>query len=255
MTAVDAVIAGILQGITEFFPISSSGHLVLLNHIFGFAEPQMAFDIQLHLGTLLAIAVFFRRDIASLFTSRRGLLLAIAVGTIPALIAGVAFKKYLESFFAGGRATGYGFIITALWLLAGQFYGDRFGVKRPPAGGGVDTRKAIIIGLAQAVALVPGISRSGATISTGLMCGADREASFRFSFLLAIPVILAASAFEAFTSRNGMAFTAVSVSGILAAFAAGLITLKILSGIVKTGRLYYFGAYCLIAGIIALVIL
>ena len=187
-----AIIFGIVQGITEFFPISSSGHLVILQALMGLKEPQLAFDIFLHLGTLLSILIFFRKDILRLFGEDKRLFLLLVIASIPTFIIGFLFKDTVERFFAMPKVVGSMLGLTGAWLVLASLYTKRQPVKKGPG-----ILNSILIGIAQGVAIMPGISRSGATIATGILTGLDRELSFKFSFLLAIPAILGASILKA----------------------------------------------------------
>jgi len=246
MTIYQAVILGIVQGVTEFFPISSSGHLVIAQGLFGFKGPQLAFDILLHLGTLVAIVIFFWKDILGLFGKDRRLLYLLVLSSIPTFIIGLCFKDVVENFFGMPRIAGYMLVVTGLWLGSAAVYSAK---KKAPRGLGA--ANSIMIGIAQGIAVMPGISRSGATIATGILAGLDRELSFKFSFLLAIPAILGASAVKAHKIGAGLAAkdAVLFLAGAAAAMAAGLFTLKVLENLIKGNRLYLFSIYCVLAGL------
>ncbi|MDD5495747.1 MAG: undecaprenyl-diphosphate phosphatase [Candidatus Omnitrophica bacterium] len=248
MTIAQAVISGIVQGATEFFPISSSGHLVILHAIFGIKEPQMAFDIFLHFGTLLAVLIFFRNDILKLFTSGKRTLLFIVVGSIPTFALGMLFKDVVESFFAKPGIVGFMLLLTGFWLLAAGLYTiylKRSGLKRPQ-----NIWNSLVIGLAQGISIMPGISRSGATIATGMLLGLDKETAFRFSFLLSIPAIFGATALKA--SRIGSILAGNDalyfIIGGVTALGVGLVCIKALLELIRRDLFFIFGIYCFLAG-------
>jgi undecaprenyl-diphosphatase len=203
LTWLQVVVLAIVQGLTEFLPISSSGHLVLVPAAAGWADQGLAFDVAVHFGSLLAVCLFFRHDIAALlrgtgqvFTQdyqspEARIALALAIGTVPAAIAGLALAGWIEANLRSpavivGTLSGYAIIM----VLA-----DRFG-RRDRIVADVTLRDALVIGCAQALALIPGTSRSGVTISAGRLLGFDRREAARFSFLLSVPVILLATVYE-----------------------------------------------------------
>lgn len=197
MDWLESIVLGIVQGLTEFLPVSSSGHLVVTPALFGWDDPSLTFDLILHLGTLVAVVLAFRRDLAQLaagllgrgedpVAARRtvGLLL---IGTVPAGIVGVAFGGFFEERFADPVAAAASLYVTAAILLGAEWI-----IRRGEGTTPVDARRAGVIGIAQAFAIFPGVSRSGSTIAAGLVQGVSREAATRFSFLLSIPAIVGA---------------------------------------------------------------
>ncbi len=258
MPLLTVALLALIQGITEFLPVSSSGHLVIAQHFLSWNRDNVLLDATLHLGTAAAIAWVFRNDILSLLAGlfsrnaamkraalRMTALLVLA--TIPAAVAGVAFKDFFERMFLNPRAAGALFLVTAAFLFASALR------KRPS--GPLDAPKAAMIGLAQALAILPGVSRSGTTISTALLVGAERKEAGRFSFLLGLPVILGA----AFLELRGMPAASLSLELLLAAFAislaVGIVALKLLLGFVDRGKLHYFGYYLVALGLFCLVFL
>jgi len=268
-TALKAVILGIVQGLTEFLPVSSSGHLVLGQRLFGFTSPELFFDIVLHLGTLLAVLIVFRADVRTLtfeiiraprtvtgpggirnaYRNRANfrLLILILIGSIPTALVGVVFKLYFESFFASSLVVGLALLITGAVLFATRLVRERgrglieFGLAQ-----------ALAIGLVQGLAVTPGISRSGLTICTGLFLGLDRTLAARYSFLLSVPAILGALLIEAGGSGGG-AFNSLDLGlGFLTALFSGWAALVILLKMVKGGRLHYFSYYCWLAAVFSL---
>jgi undecaprenyl-diphosphatase len=247
MGLAEAVLSGVVQGVTEFFPISSSGHLVLLHSLFGIREPQVAFDVTLHIGTLTAVCIFFRKDMIALFGRDRRLLGLLIAASLPTFMIGLVFRDAFESFFGRPRVVGYMLILTGLWLSAASGYAY---IKRyvPPKKPGI--LNSLLVGVAQGISIMPGISRSGSTIATGMLAGLSREEAFRFSFLLSVPAVLAAGVFKmngiaaGFSGRESLSFLAGGVTALL----VGLAAIKIFENALKKNLLYPFGIYCLIAG-------
>ncbi len=252
MNITQALILGIVQGITEFFPISSSGHLVLLQSLFGLKEPQIAFDIFLHFGTLVAIVIFFCRDILRLFTSDKRLLYFLVIASVPTAIIGFLFKDVVEKFFGMPKVVGYMLLITGLWLSLASLYIKRIGTKKD-----LGVANSLIIGVAQGIAVMPGISRSGATIATGIMTGLDKELSFRFSFLLAIPALLGATALKINNIKSGILGneSAYFLIGAITSMIMGLITINVLLKLVRKNQLYLFGIYCILIGFLTILLI
>ncbi|MBN1918572.1 MAG: undecaprenyl-diphosphate phosphatase [Verrucomicrobia bacterium] len=251
-TLLKAVLLGIIQGLTEFLPVSSSGHLVIFQDLFGFNEHSLMLDVFLHAGTLMPVFIVFRRDIAALFTTRRPWIWLIAAGTVPIVVVGALFYEPLTRAFASSRLVGALLLFNGAILLAGSRLG-RTGATRSAG-----WLHAGAVGLAQAVAILPGISRSGSTISTGLATGLDREDAARFSFLLAIPAILLALAHDLWKAFNGAEPIGSGVwgpiaAGTVAAAIVGYGALRLLLAVVRRRKLAPFGWYCLAVGAAVLV--
>ncbi len=271
MEIYQAVVLGILQGLAEFLPVSSSGHLVLFQNFFGITEPALAFDISLHMGTLAAVFVIFFNDIKAMVISivrlfmnirheknlrsvieqDKDLMFAamIIAGSVPTAVIGLVIQKYSNVFFSSVPLVGFMLIVTGSFLWSTKKFKDNnTGTKE------IRLKQGLFIGLCQGIAVIPGISRSGSTITAGLFAGIDRETAARFSFLLSIPAILGA---ELLSLKDfigtGISFDPATFYGTLTSFIVGLAALKILLKIVKTGRLYYFAPYCWLAGLIAIV--
>jgi undecaprenyl-diphosphatase len=269
---IEAVILGIVQGLTEFLPVSSSGHLVLGQFLAGLQEPELLFNISVHGGTLLAVLAVFHRDLLGLLgalgrvpaamrlegglstlvmdRSEARLLLMIAVGSVPTAIMGLLFARVAEELFGTIRLVGFALLITGLFLWFTRRLGTEGRLLNE-----MRWRDALIIGIAQGIAIIPGISRSGATIATALYLGIDRELSGRFSFLLSIPAIVGALVL----SLNGNLFSSnlpvgVILAGSLSAALVGYSALRILLRIVKRGQLHNFAPYCWLVGAGALVL-
>jgi undecaprenyl-diphosphatase len=261
MTVLQAIFLGVVQGLTEFLPVSSSGHLVFFQSVFGLAEPQLAFDVMLHLGTLLAVVVYFRTDISRVLLGtwawvrgrREGeveakLLLWIVVASVPTGLMGVLLKDWVESLFSMPKTVGLMLLVTGLvlWLT-------RIVKRNEKTTGQMGVWDALVIGIAQGVAIIPGISRSGSTISTGLFCGLNRELAGKFSFLLSIPAILGAT-FLKFREIDTGAEFGVTLIGMTVAFVIGLLSLKLLMKIIRAGKLSGFAYYCWAMGILMILL-
>lgn len=245
MTFLHSILLGAVQGLTEFLPVSSSGHLVIFQHILGVQESPLTFDVMLHMGTLLAVFVAFWDDIVSIlkrpFTR---LTYLIIVGCIPAALAGYLVAPLVEKAFESLLVVGLGLIFTGFALRFAEKWADNgIGFKDIPE---TTYKDAIFIGLLQAVAIVPGISRSGSTIAAGLLAGMERELAARFSFLLSIPVIIGAGIFELsdVTTNSLGANLWPYLVGTLVAALFGYLAIKIVLRLVSHGRLSVFSYYC-----------
>ncbi|MFH1996420.1 MAG: undecaprenyl-diphosphate phosphatase [Candidatus Omnitrophota bacterium] len=258
MTPAHAVIAGIIQGITEFFPISSSGHLVVLHRLFGVREPLVAFDIVLHGGTLMSVLIFFRGDLLQILTAERKKGIFVILGSIPVAVVGYFFKDAIEGLFAASKAVGAMLIVTGAWLAAAELsVRSRCRGDKGSRGEPLTWWRALCVGAAQCVAVIPGISRSGSTIGAGLIAGLKKREAFSFSFLLSVPAIFGAIVLKmrGIESRFSGGESAVYALGGFAAMIVGLVSLKILSGVIEKNKLYLFAIYCVLAGTTVLVLL
>jgi undecaprenyl-diphosphatase len=245
MSYSESIISGIIQGITEFLPVSSSGHLVILHHYFGYQEPQILFDVLLHLGTLFAVFVYFWRDIINMISKDRRLLLLIIVGSVPTAVIGFIFKDIFESLFSNIRAVGLMLFVTAGFLFLGEWAANR---KKEVSGESLGWIKALLIGIIQGIAIIPGISRSGSTVSGGLLLGLGKKEAVKFSFLLGMPAILGASALEIVDAGKNLAVTPQMLAGALTAFVIGLPAIFLLIKAVTNSKLKIFAIYCVLAG-------
>lgn len=245
------IILGLLQGLTEFLPISSSGHLVVVPAVLGWDEPSLTFDVLLHLGTLAAVVIYFRHDLMGIVlgimgrgtdvAAARRMALYLVVGTLPAAVLGLVLGDFFERLFESPYTTCAELVATALLLLALERAGER-AARRP-----LDTGMATGIGVAQAVAIFPGISRSGATIGAGLVMGLSREEATRFSFLLSIPAIAGAGVVSlADVAGGGLDVTAGVVAGVIASGVAGYVSIGALLRFVRTHSLTVFAVYLLV---------
>lgn len=264
------IILGIVQGLTELFPVSSSAHLVILqSFVPDFHQPGVAFDAILHLGTLFAVAFYFRADIWNMLKALlpqqspltgvsgdtdiitlRKLVLFLIIGTIPAAFLGFLFKDYIHSIFESARAAAFFLIITGFLL----FFSDKVTDARREVKD-MKFTDSILIGLAQAVALLPGISRSGATITAGIFLKFNRPAAARFSFLLSLPAVCGAVILESgYFKQIPSAEIWLYFVGFICAALTGFISLKLFFLVIREARLKFFAYYCWIFGIFTLLV-
>lgn len=259
MQLIQAIILGLVQGLTEFIPISSSGHLILAGHLLDFEYSGLAFDLALNIGTLAALFAFFWRDFWELFRDlfRKGpktkLAYLIVLGTIPAVILGVLLQDLAETVFRSDTLVAINFmVIGVVMLLADRYYKGKKSI------GDMDAPNALGIGVAQSLALVPGVSRSGITISTGILAGFDRVSATRFSFLLSGPIILGATLKVLLSGDNLqqlLATPSIMLAGILAAFVSGFWAIGFMLKYLSKHSLAIFAYYRLVAGALVLVVL
>lgn len=261
MDWLQAIILGLIQGLTEYLPVSSSGHLAIGSYLFGInGEDNLAFTIVVHVATVLSTFVILWSEIDWIF---RGLFkfkmndetkyfLNIVVSMIPIGIVGVFFKDTVEEIFGSGLLiVGCMLLLTALLLTFSYF-------AKPRVKENISWKDALIIGLAQACAVMPGLSRSGSTIATGLMLGNKKEKMAQFSFLMVIPPILGEALLDVIKMAKGHnpfgdVSTIALVVGFVAAFVSGCMACKWMINIVKKGKLIYFGIYCAIAGAVTII--
>jgi len=251
LSLVGVLLLAIIQGVTEWLPISSSGHLVIVQSQLGLNVPVL-FDVMLHVGTLAVILIAFRKDIVKILKAVARLDLSsdegkfavfILVGNVPTAFIGLAFRGMFKSFFSDLSVVGTAFIFTGILLFASAFRRK----KRQ-----LDYVGSLLLGTAQGFALIPGISRSGTTIAVGLLLGLEREVAFKYSFLLSIPAIIGAMAEESFALESFGVDIPLMFLGILFTVLVGYASLKVLSKIVEKGKLHFFAPYCLILGLAVL---
>ncbi len=272
MNLTEAIVLGVVQGVTEFLPVSSSGHLVLFQHLLDIKEPMLAFDISVHVGTLFAVVIYFFKDIAGIIKSlwrlvsvlpdtkaAAGLLatdrdvrmaLLIVAGSVPTAFLGLIFKDMAEMLFSSVTIVGVTLLITGLILWCTKWTGENgYGVRQ------FSVKGSLAVGIVQGLAIIPGISRSGSTIAAGLFLGLNRETAARFSFLLSIPAIAGAGLLGAkdLIGQGSLPFMVIA-AGTLASCVVGYASLKLLVWMVRQGRLHFFAPYCAATGILALVI-
>jgi undecaprenyl-diphosphatase len=259
MDIIQAIVLGLLQGATEFIPVSSSGHLVLVPWLLGWESPGLVFDTVVHWGTLVAVLAYFWRDwVAVIGAWVRGLvrwdwrdplarlMWLLILGSVPAAVLGFLLEDFFESLFGKPVWVAFFLLVTAALLALSEFM-----TARSRDTGDLNWLDALLIGLAQASAIAPGISRSGATMAAGLFRGLDRPAAARFSFLLATPIIFGAGLLQ-LTDLVGAADAAAQIptlaAGFLAAAMAGYVCIWALLRYLQRGRLYPFAIYCAVAG-------
>jgi len=250
MNLIQAIFLGLIQGLTEWFPVSSSGHLALFQNLFNLDVPIL-FDVLLHLGTLLVVLLVFYKDILRILkavvswdTKSEYFKLAvfIIIGSLGTGIIGYFFRELFIGFFNNLKIIGIAFLFTGFLL----FFSDRKGNKK------INYKNSFLIGLMQGIALIPGVSRSGATISTGMILGIERKKVARFSFLLMVPAVIGGLVFE---SGNIVNINLVNAFvGVLVSVLIGYVTLRFLLRIIQKGKFRYFSYYCFIIGIITLIL-
>jgi undecaprenyl-diphosphatase len=271
MSILQALILGLVQGATEFIPVSSSGHLVLVPWLLNWPSPSLAFDTMVHWGTLVAVLVYFRRPWRALVTAwLRGLVRwdwhdpmarlgwLLVIGTIPAAVIGFFLEDWFESLFSQPVWVSFFLLVTAGVLILGEWLGSR----SIEAGGArhIDSLNwphALVIGLGQAAAIAPGISRSGMTMSLGLSGGLHRSVAATFSFLLSAPIILGAGVLQLarlVSEPGAIAQIPVLATGFVAAAVMGYVAIWSLLRYLKRGRLYIFAIYCVCFGIFGLAV-
>lgn len=233
---------GILQGLTEFLPVSSSGHLVLVQSLIpSFSQPGVLFDVTLHFGTMFAILIFFSKRLIPLI---KKYFFPLIIGTIPAVLIGFFFKTKIEGLFSSVKAIGVGLIISGILNYLTH--------KAKEKGIIVNLKNSLLIGIAQAVAIVPGISRSGATIFAGTNLGIKTEEAAEFSFLLSIPAILGANFLEIIGNYKQSINIGIYSIGFIFALVAGLASIYLVLKLLKERNFKYFAFYCIFIGLVTL---
>jgi undecaprenyl-diphosphatase len=258
MDILQSIILGLIQGTTEWLPISSTGHLRVAEHFFGLTVPLL-FDVILHVGTLLVTLIYFRGAIKNVLSalwhrnlrSEDGkLILPIIVGTIPTAVIAVLIGNDLDTYFSTLLLLGAGFIAGGFVLFT-----SKFGVERKSA---ISMSEAFLIGLMQGISIIPSISRSGLTIAVALLLGIKREVAFKFSFLLSIPAVVGALGFELYQQQG--AFSLAGISGIdvaaalIVTVAVSFLALKLLWKTLAAKKFYLFSIYCLILGAVLVIL-
>jgi len=240
-----SIFLGILQGLTEFFPVSSSGHLVIAQGLIpNFTQEGVLFDVFLHAGTVLAVLYYFRKTILKITPKYLSFLL---IGTIPAGLAGLFFSTPIEILFGKLSFVGFALIFTAIL----NFLTDRLNVKKQK----MSIKNSLLVGLAQAIAIIPGISRSGSTIFAGTGLGLKREKAAEFSFLLSVPAIIGANILQFFKyGPDGMGNMGIYMAGFLAAFFSGILAINLVLRFLLSSRFKIFAVYCLIIGVSVLLL-
>lgn len=258
MDIIEAIVLGVIQGLTEFLPVSSSGHLELAKAILGdtsVPEESLTFTVVLHFATALSTLVIFRKEVAEIlkglfqfkWNDQTKFSIKIIISMIPAVIVGLLFEEQLEAFFGGKiLLVGIMLLVTAVLLLLAD--------KAKNTNKEVSFSNSVIIGISQAIAMLPGISRSGATISTSVLLGIDRTKAARFSFLMVVPLIFGKIGKDVLSGDlNFQSSEMLPISaGFIAAFLAGILACKWMIALVKKSKLSYFSLYCAIVGFIAI---
>jgi undecaprenyl-diphosphatase len=250
---------GIIQGLTEFLPVSSSGHLVLFQNLLGMKEPQIFLDVMLHVGTLLSLLVFLRKEIFSLIMGllhflkspktfhqdpRIKMLFALAVASVPTAVIGYLLSDYFESLFASLRTVGFALMVTGIFLFLTKYAREK---RRNFLG------HPFIIGILQGAAIIPGFSRSGLTIGGAMFLGWKREEAARFSFLLSLPAILGAALFQHGKIGSTSQPWTIIITGVAISAIFGYLALALLVSIINRGNFYKFSFYCFLIGSTAII--
>lgn len=247
-TLIEVFVLAVIQGLTEWLPVSSSGHLVIVQEILGLNLP-LIFDVMLHAGTLIVILTVFRKDVAKILkvlvkrdfkAEEAKIALLILVGSVPIAILGFIFYDIIESFFSNLIAVGLALIITGCVLF---FSEKKLGNRK------IGILDSLLIGLAQGVALIPGISRSGVTVSVGLLRKVDKSIAFKYSFLLSVPAVLGATVLESIDLVIENVDIAYLVVGVIISMIVGYASLMLLKNIVMNQKIHLFAYYCWTVGI------
>jgi undecaprenyl-diphosphatase len=253
MSYLDAIVLGVLQGLTEFLPVSSSGHLVLMQAVMNVSDPGVSFEVLVHLGTLLSVIVYFRHKLILLVKSlfqrnlreERLLIAYLAIATVPAGLAGVLLEDFFEQAFSDPSLTSVMLLVTGVFLLLSRFF--KSGMRAVGPG------SSIIMGVGQALAILPGVSRSGTTIVAGMVSGVKPSTAAEFSFLLAIPaiggaVILKSRELLSLSGSIGLSY----LVGAACAFLTGMLAVGVVLTVIRRGRFEYFAYYCFAVGAVGL---
>ncbi len=261
MTHLKAMILGLIQGLTEFLPVSSSGHLVLAGELMNVDDPGAMFVIAVHVGTLLSVLIYFHRRLWQLFmglfhrpspslNEEQRMILHLAIATIPAVVLGLSFEDFFRDALENEKLAASMLCVTGILLLLPRWLNRTETTQDEP----VRPKQALIMGLGQALAILPGISRSGATIASGMLARVNPSRAAEFSFLMAVPVIAGGAVFEFKDLDEIPAEVLTSCAlGALTAFLAGLAAIHVVLDSIRRGRFQYFAFYCLTVGVCALI--
>ena len=265
MTELQALVLGLVQGLTEFLPVSSSGHLAVVKELFGVDVDNLSFEVVVHAATVLSTIVAFRKEIFDLLKGffkfhnnpQTQYLLKIGVSMIPIFVVGVFFKDAVIGIFGAGlTVVGIMLLVTAVLLVLGEYLSKRQAVRSATKELGY--KEAFIIGLAQSLAVLPGLSRSGTTIATGLMLGVDKKSVAQFSFLMVLVPILGEAFLELVSGELSMAASGISTTAVLigfvSAFVSGYIACRWMIRIVQKAKLRYFSIYCICVAVLCFVL-
>lgn len=258
MTLLEGIVLGIIQGITEFLPVSSSGHLVIASRLFDINDGNLFYSVMLHFSSLLAVLIYFRKDVIKLIISffellarinktkrketlnlHERIVLLIIAGTIPTVIIGLLFKDFFETLYNNINSVGIALLFTGFILIISEK------ISKPKYSLiDIPFYKTVFIGIFQGIAIIPGVSRSGSTIVGSLFMGLEKEDAARFSFLLSIPAIIGATLIELLSiNTTGVVLNANLMIGMITSFLFGMISIGILINLIKKGKLYYFAIY------------
>ncbi len=244
MNIIQSIILGIIQGLTEFLPVSSSGHLALLHNYFG--EQSIAFDVAVHFATLLAILVYFAKDIWLIIKKFDvKYVFYIFIASLPIIVIGLLVRNIIGAFFSSLFAVGFGFVLSGMFLFTASF-SER--LKRKKLG----WKNSFVVGLAQAIAIFPGVSRSGATVSTGLLNSLDREKAIKFSFLLAVPAMFGANILKLREIVN--LDWNILIVGFITSFIFGLLGIFLFVKYLTVRRIRWFALYCWFMAVISFIL-
>lgn len=265
MSSLEAVFLGIVQGLTEFLPVSSSGHLTIFKEFLGIEQNNLSFEVAVHAATVLSTIVVFWHEIVKLFVGffskgmnyEKRYVLMIIVSMIPVFIVGMFFKDNVEAVFGSGlMVVGIMLFVTAVLLSLSEILTKKQ-MTKGDVGTSLNFKNTFIMGCAQAIAVLPGLSRSGSTISTGLICGAKKSEVAQFSFLMVLVPILGEAFLELvggdFSSAESSIATLPLILGFVSAFLSGLFACKVMINLVKRAKLWGFAVYCCIAGAVCII--
>lgn len=244
------IILGIVQGLTEFLPVSSSGHLTLLQEIFGIGGDALFTTVALHFGTLCAVIVYYFKDLCGLLKKENHKTIwLLVIATIPAGIMMLLLNNVIESVFSTSKFLCFGFLLTAILLLVADYAGKKIAEHKP-----LTVKSALIMGLAQSMAIFPGISRSGSTITSGLVIAkGERKSVADFSFFMSIPIILGSTIFELFTVDFSNINIVATIFGVIAAFITGYLAIKFMLKLIGKCNFKWFSLYLFILSIITFI--
>ncbi|MBP3630990.1 MAG: undecaprenyl-diphosphate phosphatase [Clostridia bacterium] len=242
------IILGIVQGLTEFLPVSSSGHLILLQDIFGIQENVLFNTIILHFGTLLAVVIFYFRDLIGLLKKENHKTIwQLLIATIPACILGLLFGDFIET-YSSTKMLAFTFLITATVLILTTFYR-----KKQQSWTDITTKTAVVMGLSQCIALFPGISRSGSTISGGVFSKSDPKLVTKFSFFMSIPIIFGSLILECFkVDLIGINWLS-TLAGLISAFISGIFAIKLMMKVAEKCNFKWFGIYLIVLSLVCFI--
>ena len=249
MNPFQAILFGLVQGLTEFLPVSSSGHLLLFRRLFGLGELSPSFDVMLHIGTLVAVLFVLRRDVMDTVKKPKKILLLI-IATVPAVVAGLLLGGFIEDIFYSGNYLYITFLATAALLLACEVI-ETVRMRNSRLSAPLGLEHSVIMGMMQAVALLPGLSRSGCTIFGGVVSGSERKQAATFSFLMSVPVILGSAVLS--FGRIDVGLLEIML-GMFAAFAGGLFAVKLMLRVISKANYKWFSLYLIVISVISIFI-